>query len=110
MNNHPKYILRFFFDAGSGTCLWSGNDEARSRFGYPVVIEQLPIGKSLLMELHNLIERYDKSINWDDPGGKSPWCEHETRKFNSASSIVLRELRGVLKNDFIIFDELGVLD
>jgi hypothetical protein len=39
-------LLRFFFDAGSGVCLWAYDAEAKARFGYPVEAEMLDIPQS----------------------------------------------------------------
>ncbi|HEV2461879.1 MAG TPA: hypothetical protein VGS80_26275, partial [Ktedonobacterales bacterium] len=35
------YRIRFFFDYGSGICLWAGNALTRERFGYPIEAEHL---------------------------------------------------------------------
>ena len=35
--------LRLAFDPGSGICLWSTNEAARARYGYPVDHSQLPL-------------------------------------------------------------------
>lgn len=41
----PKYRLRFFFDTGSGVCLWTANDAAREIYDYPVSMEALPVSE-----------------------------------------------------------------
>ncbi len=61
--------LRFFFDAGSGVCLWAQDDEAKARFGYPVEAGDLDIPAELRAEIEQLITDYDDTFPWDDPGG-----------------------------------------
>ncbi|HOE43498.1 MAG TPA: hypothetical protein PLB25_17990 [Rhodoferax sp.] len=39
--------LRYFFDAGSGVCLWAGDDEVQVRYDYPVGLDILPISETL---------------------------------------------------------------
>src|SRR5262249_23851793 len=42
-----KYRFRYFFDPGSGCCLWSDNEASRERFGYPVDLDRLDLGENL---------------------------------------------------------------
>lgn len=58
------YRARFFFDAGSGTVLWSDNDATRKRFDYPIELGDLPLSDALRAELVRLIDEYDTSIDW----------------------------------------------
>jgi hypothetical protein len=60
--------LRFFFDAGSGVCLWSQDDEAKARFGYPVEARDLDIPEDLRADIEQLVTDYDDTFRWDDPG------------------------------------------
>jgi hypothetical protein len=46
--------LRYFFDAGSGTCLWSGNSAAEACFGYAVDMDDLPLGANTRDALRHL--------------------------------------------------------
>ena len=61
-------LLRFFFDAGSGVCLWAYDDAAKARFGYPVESSDLEIPQALRNEIEQLITDYDDTFPWDDPG------------------------------------------
>lgn len=61
--------LRFFFDAGSGVCLWAQDDEAKARFGYPVEAGDLDIPAELRAEIEQLITDYEDTFPWDDPRG-----------------------------------------
>jgi hypothetical protein len=68
-------ILRYFFDAGSGVCLWAADDEARAAFGYPVELEELDLPRDTIFLGNRLIAIFDESIDWQDPAGASPWSE-----------------------------------
>jgi hypothetical protein len=63
--------LRFFFDAGSGVCLWAQDAEAKARFGYPVKSRDLDISEHLRAEIEQLVTDYDDTFPWDDPGSGS---------------------------------------
>ncbi len=60
-------LLRFFFDAGSGVCLWAYDAEAKARFGYPVASEMLDIPADLRAQIEQLVTDYDDTFPWDDP-------------------------------------------
>ena len=80
------YELRFFFDAGSGICLWAKNSAARNRFGYPVDLGELPLSENTRRWLQYLIGWFDTSLNWDSPGDVRPhWTEEETQRFKKAT-------------------------
>lgn len=59
--------LRFFFDAGSGVCLWAQDAEAKARFGYPVEASMLDVAEELRAEIEQLVTDYDDTFPWDDP-------------------------------------------
>ena len=61
-------LLRLFFDAGSGVCLWAQDEEAKQRFGYAVDLEALNLPRDLHADLVRLIADYDAMIDWDNPG------------------------------------------
>ena len=68
-----KYGLRYFFDVGSDTCLWSPNDSAREKFNYPVDINTLPLSENSERHVIYITARYDTSRDWNDPAGPSLW-------------------------------------
>jgi len=100
-----KLRLRFFFDAGSGTCLWAGNDAARERFDYFVEPDELPLSAPSRERVRALVSRYDESINWDYPPDPSPWSEEESARFSRDARELLDALRVELGPDFEIVDE-----
>jgi tRNA (guanine37-N1)-methyltransferase len=105
-NVDEKYRLRFFFDVGSGICLWSANDKAREKFGYPIELENLPLSDKTKDRLFDLIKWYDQSIDWNDPGSDSPWTREEVMHFKESAFSVLVNVREELDNKFEIIDEL----
>ncbi len=97
------YRLRYFFDAGSGVCLWSDNDAARERYGIAITPAQLPLSKATRQEVNQLVAWYDTSLNWDDPAGPTSWSLEERESFNRAAGVLLTQLRAELR-DFTIED------
>lgn len=101
------YRLKYMFDAGSGICLWAASDAARGRFGYPVDDDELPLSEALRARVRRLLEWYDRSLDWDDPGGPSPWDAAEEARFAAEARAVLAALREELGPDFEIEDRSG---
>lgn len=64
--------LRFFFDAGSGVCLWAQDAEAKARFGYPIEAAMLDVSDELRAEIEQLVTDYDDTFPWDDPASGQP--------------------------------------
>jgi hypothetical protein len=102
----PIYELRFFFDYGSGVCLWAGNDAAREAYDYPVSAEWLPLGDDLLARVDRLLEEYDSSLDWDNPGGPSLWSEQQWQVFYAEARQLLAALRQQLGSRYEVRDEL----
>jgi hypothetical protein len=92
--------LRYFFDPGSGICLWAADDEARAQFGYPVELEELSLAGDTLALGNSLIERFDGSINWSDPGSASPGLKNRgqiscAKASASTASLLQNSVRGL---------------
>lgn len=98
------YRLRFFFDAGSGVCLWADNEAAREAFGYPVRSEELPIEPETEARLERLIAWFDESVDWDDPGTAWPWTDEEQARFDAEAQAMLALLRQELGPEYEIED------
>ena len=99
------YRLLYFFDAGSGTCLWSANESAREKFDYPVDINDLPLCENTKRRIIYITAWYDTSLDWSDPSGPSPWDVDELLSFNSEAQKMLHSLRTELGNEFELVDE-----
>ena len=100
--------LRYFFDAGSGICLWSGDEATRRRHGVAVSPDQLPLSEATRREINRLVAWYDTSIDWGDPAGPSPWSPAERRRFDVAAQALLDQLRAELET-FSIEDQRPAL-
>ena len=72
-----KYEMKYMFDWGSGTCLWSVNDATIHEFDYAVSIEQMPVSNDLRKFLYELISRHDEALNWENPAGDLLWSDVE---------------------------------
>lgn len=100
------YVLRFFFDPGSGICFWAGNGEAWERFGYPVDLSMLPLTPPTRAAAEELIRRFDESIDWNDPASRGPWTPYDEEAFVASARAVLQRMAGELGPQFEIRDEL----
>jgi len=58
-----RYILRYFFDPGSGIRLWSANDTASEKFDYPVQLHDLWLPENLLRKAIYVMAWYDTSLD-----------------------------------------------
>lgn len=101
--------LRFFFDAGSGVCLWAQDAEAKARFGYPVEAAMLDIPDLLRAEIEQLVLDYDDTFPWDDPASGDPVAPdrtifgyEETPAFATRVRELLPRLRAALGPGFEI--------
>jgi hypothetical protein len=101
------YRLRYFFDPGSGICLWAGNDAARSQWDYPIDARDLPLSENTWRFAHHLCSWYDTSIDWAYPPDPSPWDATERARFNLSAQRFLSILQDQLGPDFEVLDESG---
>ena len=99
------YHLKFFFDPGSGTCLWAINDAARDMWDYSVDAQLLPLPENTWRFAHHLCSWYDTSIDWTYPPDPSPWEAAERDRFNVAAQRFLGLLRLQLGPDFEVEDD-----
>lgn len=105
MMANPKIQIRVFFDAGSGICLWAGNDAARTMYqDYPILPTKLPISVELQSLVVSLIARYDTSIDWDYPPDPTPWTEAQCRDFNKSAHDMIAQLSAELSADYEIIN------
>ena len=95
-------LLRFFFDAGSGVCLWAYDAEAKARFGYPVEADMLDVSAELRAD-------YDDTFPWDDPGSgegvepsRTMFGYEENPPFVTRVRALLPQLRVALGPEFEI--------
>ncbi len=101
-----KYKLRFWFEHG-GICLWSMNDEAREKYGYPIKNEKLPLSRDLVDELNALEKEYGTYLNWDCPTDPSSWSEEHKRSFLRRAAQAYEKLKTELGNDYCLSNEVA---
>lgn len=99
-----NFKLRYLFDPGSGTCLWSENELAIDKFGYAVELASLELSSALKSQAEELIVRFDTSIDWNDPPNPSPWSDMERERFEFDSARLLQSLQECLGDAFEIRD------
>lgn len=96
--------LRFFFEAGvSHTPLWP--IDFHSPYGYPCVLERLPISPATRTELARLCESYQSSIDWKYPPDPSPWSDEQWHVFKRDAHTALEALRRELGDGWIVLDQ-----
>lgn len=96
------YEMKFMFDWGSGTCVWSVNDAAHERYDYPVDLAELPISPDLLKRLQDLVDWHDEALNWDDPGSDLVWDEVQIKAFDEKAIVLYHELCQELGEEYEI--------
>lgn len=97
--------VRFFFDAGSGCCMWSANAAARRELGtYEVHLATLKLPQALQDEGGALIERHDTSIDWNDPFSGKPWADEQHAAFDVEATDWLARVRAALVSKVVIDD------
>lgn len=99
------FCLRFFFDFGAGTCLWSGNDHTRQQFGYPVDPAKLPLPSTIVRRVHFLCAWYDTFLDWENAPDASRWWPREEAAFTLATQELLVLLREHLGPDYEVVAE-----
>ena len=101
MHKFATYRLRYFFDVWSGDCLWSANDGALERFGYPVFLQDLGLSDETLQLGIMIIERLQNEVAFESLGYEiEPYVQ-----FVDDSSAFLVRLRKELGPGFEILDE-----
>ena len=95
------YVLRYFFDGVTGTCLWAGNAETADAFDYPVDLYMLNLPDSLLQFGNQVIDRWTTLVNLGD----ATLNETEDIGFRVDARKLLIMLRNHLGSDFEILDE-----
>ena len=103
-----KYKIRFFFEWG-GYCLWGANDEARNKYGSPIEPSELPLSKETLENIKKMERWHHTALDWNDPGGPSPWTREEHEKFGRGAKTLLEKIISELGEDYEIIDKMNYL-
>jgi hypothetical protein len=112
LSEHPKYVLRFFFEWHGG-CLWPGNEAAYRNFELgPLDLEptRLPLSAQTVQRCAEMAAWHDTSLNWDYPPHPGPWRQSECDQFNAAVRVLLIDIKQELGPDFEIVSQQGELN
>lgn len=96
------YKLKFMFDWGAGTCVWSANAAAREKYGYLIALHRLPISAGLLQTLLDLCARHDEALDWDAPSRPLLWNPEQRARFSQEARSGYERLRGELGTEYDI--------
>lgn len=99
------YQFRYFFDHGSGICLWAANDATREKYSYAIDHWELPISENTKRKIDYLIAWHATGLDWSYPPDPSPWPEEEFERFKRETAAFLSVLRKELGDEFEIVDE-----
>ncbi len=99
------YRLRYFFDWGVSSSLWSANETARTAFGYPADPDIMPLSIQTRAEIERLCAWHDRALNWASPSDPGPWRQEECERFNAAALALLNRIRSDLGPAFDVINE-----
>jgi hypothetical protein len=105
LNAAPLYCASWYFDFGSGTCLWSANDRARDEFDYLIDPDDLPVPAPIRTMLNDLCAVYDTALNWASPSEPGPWTAADWSAFGTQAKAALETLRRELGPEWEITDD-----
>lgn len=114
-----KYKFRFFFDYGSGGCLWAGNVETASKFENPADATIYDLKGNILYNPSNfltlsketflLIEElnffYKEIIKEEFTQESSSSIKKQSIEFNNKVKVLFNKIKKELGNDFEIINE-----
>ncbi len=98
---YDKYVLNYWFE-WRGPCLWGGNRKADEKFGYAINIDSLPLSPQTKERVKEMIRWHDTALDWDNPGGDSPWTDEENERFEKAETELYEDLKKELGDEFEI--------
>ena len=108
MGANETIKIRFFFDYGSGVCLWAGDNYTSNLLGYPISIEAdfLALDTTLIAEANRLIDLYDESLNWESPLDDSPWSQETWSEFFEDTRKLYSSLREAFQECIILVNDI----
>jgi hypothetical protein len=114
-NVNPTYRLRFFFDYGCGGCLWCDNEAAYKKYdvgtldaeifdlkGNILQEARIKLPAQLKQKVEELDKLYSESLDWNDPGGESPWGQEQWDHFHEQARELYEKISQELGDDFEI--------
>ena len=101
-----QYQIRYFFEWGLDTCLWADNDMTREKYGYPILLSDLPLSPAFVSELERLCSEFQNGLNWDDPAAPSPWSNSRRADFLRRAEAAYDQLVRELGSEFQVQNEV----
>lgn len=96
------YEMKYMYDWGSGVCLWSTNDNAREKYGYPVFADDLPVSDELKDEIRYMTDKHDEALNWHCPNDDLLWNDEQTAAFKQEARKLYNRICLELGGDYYI--------
>ena len=102
-----RYRFRYFIDCWEDDCLWSANEEANERYGYPVPISELGLSERTVKKANEIMRRaYQMACTTPDVYGVSyEFSDAEKTAHRHEIGELLITLRHELGPDYEIIDE-----
>ena len=100
-----RYIIKFWIDFG-GEFLWSVNEKARAKFGYPVDVNDLTLSDELKNEIEQMCNDHDSYVLGEVDDGKV-WSDEARNKFiEDVEKPIFDKLEKELGEEYhLLFDE-----
>ena len=99
-----RYMVRYFFDHPTSTCLWSANTHTSNTFGYAIDPHSLPMSREIVIQVDYMVRWYQQSAGIE-PGDPGLWRQEECDRFNQAAHALLLALRRDLGDSFEVSNE-----
>ena len=92
-----KKELKFMFDYGNDTpCLWDI---------VPVRPETLPLTEETKQKMLNMQREFNTCIDWNNPGGPSPWSDEQTKNFYKRAQLLYNRIVEELGEEYNVLNK-----
>lgn len=71
--------FRYYFEPGSGNCLWPDDEEAIQTYDYTVELEDLPLSEETIAMGRQVMNRFDNAQDWTHFTNPLAYSEEEKR-------------------------------
>ena len=103
-----KYRIRFFFDYG-GSCFWGADSKTTAVFESPITPDKLPLSTETIDQARDLINLFEDSLDWGNPGEGIRWNQDECDRFNTAAGLLFEEVKKELGESFELMNKQKTL-
>ena len=103
---YNKYKIRYFFDYSAGSCLWSGNELTKKKYGYPILnFEKLGLSNTTIQEITHLVSVYETSFSNENPQHLA-WTIKQCANFDFDSKKLFEKISNELHESFELIYEM----